>query len=103
MKKRRQNTIKKVLIFALITALAAALFILPGCTPGPGGGENMAPIDNNGNPMYDTTIYELPEGITFLSGGSSDVTLQATVIPESAANKAVDWDIEWATPESAYA
>lgn len=61
-------------------------------------------VDGNGNDMTAPgVVYDMPAQI-YLSGGTTDNdvavdlswTMQATITPDTAVNKAVDWSIAWA-------
>lgn len=63
-------------------------------------------VDENGNEMNSTSVYEMPGAMLFKSGGTPDgvsVTLTATVYPETASNKTVDWSIAWQNPNGEFA
>lgn len=56
--------------------------------------------DENGNEMNGNQVYEMPKKLNFSAVSASSsapqgITLQATVLPENASNKAVDWSVSW--------
>lgn len=55
--------------------------------------------NDNGSALHKGEIYAMPSALAFTqmstSGVSASVTLTATVLPVTAANKAVDWSVEW--------
>ena len=59
-------------------------------------------FDGNGNSMDENTVYDLPNAISFSMAALSQntnglsVTVNATVQPSTATNKAVDWFVSWA-------
>lgn len=72
--------------------------------------ESGTPLDGEGNEMADGETYPMPKSMTFRSTETLDgteafdsVTLTATVKPESAFDKTVDWEISFVNPESEWA
>lgn len=99
----------KKIILTIISAVIAALFIgsalftyfitRPRFTYSP---EASAPaVDENGNELESGKVHDMPKGLAFrsaasLSNGEYDaVTLKATVKPDNATYKEVDWSISW--------
>lgn len=74
--------------------------------------DNGAPVtDENGNELESDAAIPMPKAMTFRSAAALDgtsaaydsVTLTATVKPDVAANKAVDWSIAFVNPSSTWA
>ena len=99
----------KKIILTIISAVIAALFIgsalftyfitRPRFTYSP---EASAPaVDENGNELESGKVHDMPKGLAFrsaasLANGEYDaVTLKATVKPDNATYKEVDWSISW--------
>ena len=64
--------------------------------------------DENGNDLADGQIHAMPQAMIFrsstlASGANAAVTLKATVKPDTAENKAVDWAVEWFDSSAAWA
>lgn len=64
--------------------------------------------DENGNDLADGQIHAMPQAMVFrsstlASGANAAVTLKATVKPDTAENKAVDWAVEWFDSSAAWA
>lgn len=67
--------------------------------------------DENGNELENGKVYPMPSRLLFsgsmqpLSYGNpiGEVTLEATVLPVTAINKAVDWSVQWLDPDSDFA
>ena len=64
--------------------------------------------DENGNDLADGQIHAMPQAMVFrsstlASGANAAVTLKATVKPDTAENKAVDWTVEWFDSSAAWA
>lgn len=65
-------------------------------------------VDGNGNIMSVTGVNVMPEAMAFSSDRISDeenssVTITATIIPENATNKELNWGIRWKDPDSEWA
>lgn len=71
--------------------------------------EQAAVIDGEGNAMVSGTTYAMPARMVFAttaaeaSNASEGITLTATIYPDSAENKAVDWDVSFVNPSSSWA
>lgn len=64
--------------------------------------------DENGNELDQTAVNPMPSSMAFslpmaAEGETLSVTISATVKPETAINKNVDWEIFWVNPESEWA
>ncbi len=118
---KKSDTVKWVVAFVLIAVLlfgvAASLFLTlrpTEETPAPET-ENEVVIpegtvtDENGNELQSGKVYALSSRMVFsapsakATNAPEGVTVQATVLPEEAANKLVDWNIAWVNPESTWA
>lgn len=64
-------------------------------------------MDGDGNELVEEKIYELPKAMVFTKSAaaqnSASVTLQATVLPDNAANKKVDWSVSFKNPSATWA
>lgn len=64
-------------------------------------------MDGDGNELDGEKVYELPKAMVFTKSAaaqnSASVTLQATVLPDNAANKTVDWSVTFKNPSVAWA
>ena len=114
---------KNKVLSAIIATLMITSFALAGCGKNENGslngnktptGDNTIkverPIETPSEPLIADAVrpgqeYELSRSMSFLSsdlGGSTlseegvSVTLTATVLPEDAADKSVDWYVQWA-------
>lgn len=102
--------IKKPLLILLVIVIAAlSVTIAAACNDGPDAVNVKPPAVTNehGENLSDGEVHELPGHLIFTeattSSEPSSVTLTATVLPESATNKLVDWSIEWLNPNSEFA
>ncbi len=58
--------------------------------------------DENGNELDQSAVIPMPASMSFalpLSGSELSVQLEATVLPETAVNKTVDWEVVWQNPD----
>lgn len=74
-----------------------------------GAEQQAAVIDDKGNMMVSGTTYAMPARMVFattaaeVSNASEGITLMATISPETADNKAVDWSVAFANQSSSWA
>lgn len=74
-----------------------------------GAERQAAVIDDKGNMMVSGTTYAMPARMVFattaaeVSNASEGITLTATISPETADNKAVDWGVAFANQSSSWA
>lgn len=74
-----------------------------------GAEQQAAVIDDKGNMMVSGTTYAMPARMVFattaaeVSNASEGITLTATISPETADNKAVDWGVAFANQSSSWA
>lgn len=103
---------KKILslILAAVMLLLAAGLIGYFVTKPNGGGTvtELPPVmDGEGNGLDGGKVYELPKAMVFSKSvaaqNSASVTLQATVLPDNAANKKVDWSVTFKDPSATWA
>ena len=106
-----------VLVAILSIGLLCALFIQPQedepdktkQTEQAAVNEQAAVIDGEGNAMVSGKTYAMPQRMVFaataadVSTASEGITLTATVSPETADNKAVDWSVSFINPSSSWA
>ena len=70
--------------------------------------ENASAYDENGNPMYEDTVYEMPQSMVFAPGGLPGdsypgVVITTTIEPADATNQLVNWSVAFANPSSEWA
>ena len=103
-----------VLVAILSIGLLCALFIQPkeetrDNTEQATINEQAAVIDGEGNAMVSGKTYAMPQRMVFAAtaaeaaAASEGITLTATVSPETADNKAVDWSVSFINPSSSWA
>lgn len=111
------TVIAMVLVAILSIGLLCALFIQPQedepdktkQTEQAAVNEQAAVIDGEGNAMVSGKTYAMPQRMVFaataadVSTASEGITLTATVSPETADNKAVDWSVSFINPSSSWA
>ena len=96
--------------------LAAVILLLAAGVIGyyvskPSGGRTVTELpsvmDGDGNELDGGKVYEVPKAMVFTKSAaaqnSASVTLQATVLPDNAANKTVDWSVTFKNPSAAWA
>ena len=119
---KKSDAVRWAVVFILIAVLAAgtagAWTVL--LRDGHAGGAEEQPreeavcpgpaaTDGEGNAMESGVVYAMPAAMVFAataaeqSSAGDGITLQATVIPEAADNKAVVWSVTFADPASAWA
>lgn len=98
-----------VLVAILSIGLLCALFIQPNEEKPDEQTEQAAVMDGEGNAMMSGTTYAMPARMVFattaaeVSNASEGITLTATIQPETAENKTVDWDVAFVNPSSSWA
>lgn len=108
------TVIALVLVAILSIGLLCALFIQPKeetreNTEQAVINEQAAVIDGEGNTMVSGKTYAMPQRMVFaataadVSTASEGITLSATVSPETADNKSVDWSVAFVNPSSSWA
>lgn len=108
------TVIALVLVAILSIGLLCALFIQPKeekqeDTEQAAINEQAAVIDGEGNAMVSGKTYAMPQRMVFAATAaetataSEGITLTATVSPETADNKAVDWGVTFINPSSSWA
>ena len=108
------TVIALVLVAILSIGLLCALFIQPKeekqeDTEQAAINEQAAVIDGEGNAMVSVKTYAMPQRMVFAATAaetataSEGITLTATVSPETADNKAVDWGVTFINPSSSWA
>lgn len=60
-------------------------------------------VDENGNELDGDTVHKMPKAMLFTRAAEEGVTVNATVKPETATNKQVDWAVSFVNPESEWA
>lgn len=110
-------------ILAGIVGVLLALVLIGGITVGVlsdgfkswdkfGGktGQNVGTVtDENGNEMESGKVYPLSRSMTFtaptaqIAGATNGITVSATVYPEEATNKELDWAVSFVNPQSEWA
>lgn len=113
-KHEKSDTIKWIIAFALIAVLIfgviAAIFIgIDNKKDIPPQEEQTVVTDGDGNAMESGTVYAMPANMIFAttaaeqSNAAEGITLQATITPDTADNKAVDWNVSFVNPSSSWA
>ena len=108
------TVIAMVLVAILSIGLLCALFIQPQeekneDTEKAAVSEQATVMDGQGNAMVSGTTYAMPQRMVFAATAaeavtaSDGITLTATVSPETADNKAVDWNVAFVNPSSSWA
>ena len=111
------TVIAMVLVAILSIGLLCALFIQPQedepdkakQTEQAAVSEQAAVMDGEGNAMVSGKAYAMPQRMVFAATAteavtaSEGITLTATVSPETADNKAVDWSVAFVNPSSSWA
>ena len=103
-----------VLVAILSIGLLCALFIQPKDdkqedTEQTAVNEQATVLDGEGNAMVSGKTYAMPQRMVFAATAaeaataSEGITLTATVSPETADNKAVDWSVSFVNPSSSWA
>ena len=103
-----------VLVAILSIGLLCALFIQPKDdkqedTEQTAVNEQATVMDGEGNAMVSGKTYAMPQRMVFTATAaetataSEGITLTATVSPETADNKAVDWSVSFVNPSSSWA
>lgn len=106
---------KKILLFLMCAAITLGVSITTGCTNIGNAGikESVGEItDETGKNLNDGVIHDLPTQLLFNPQALSNeteaetamkVTLRATITPENATNKAVDWSVSFVNASSSWA
>ena len=111
------TVIAMVLVAILSIGLLCALFIQPQedepdktkQTEQAAVNEQAAVMDGEGNAMVSGKTYAMPQRMVFAATAaeavtaSEGITLTATVSPETADNKTVDWAVSFVNPSSSWA
>lgn len=113
---KKSDTVKWIISFLLIAVLLAGMIGAWAVLLNDHSEEqeserkiSSSVTDGDGNAMLSGELYAMPTKMIFASaaseqGGSDDgVRLMATVFPETASNKALDWEVEFIESESAWA
>ena len=113
---KRFDTIKWIIAFTLIVVLLAGMIgawvVLLEDKPvdeNPVQEQETVVTDGDGNVMESGKVYAMPTNMIFaataaeVSNVSEGITLRATVKPESAENKSVDWSVAFVNPSSSWA
>ena len=119
---KKSDTVKWIVAFSLIFVLFVGVFanlflVLRDNSENPAPEqdiESSVPEDNgvineDGTEMVSGQVYAMAKSMTFSSPtllsttASSGITLQCSVYPITASNKAVDWSVAWVNPSSSWA
>ena len=112
---KKSDTVKWIVAFALIAVLlvgmAASLILAVNNGKDkeddvPVQEEEQIAVDGDGNEMESGKTYAMPANMIFASAAAEQtdgITLQATITPETAENKTVDWGVSFVNPTSAWA
>lgn len=113
-KHEKSDTIKWIIAFTLIAVLIfgviAAIFIgIDNKKDEQPQEEQTVVTDGDGNAMESGTVYAMPTNMVFAttaaeqSNAAEGITLQATITPDTADNKAVDWNVSFVNSSSSWA
>lgn len=115
---KKSDAIKWIVVFVLIVVLMAgmAASLILALNNGkdkeddvPVQEEEQIAVDGDGNAMQSGRTYAMPANMIFASAATEKsnategITLQATIAPETAENKTVDWSVSFVNPSSAWA
>lgn len=102
MKTKSKKILWTIVSFLLAALLACSVLLIEHINKPAQAPEASAPaVDENGNELESGKVHDLPKGLAFrsatsLANGEYDaVTVKATVKPENATHKEVDWAIAW--------
>lgn len=98
------NNLKYITAISVVIILAIATLAIAciGCTNSDLPDSSVNITDGDGNVLSGDKVYDMPRQINFtaaaLAANPAGITVQikATVQPDTAANKAVDWSVAWA-------
>lgn len=115
-----RNIIKKLIVSSLLTVSVLGIFV-SGCKkstaniPVDGDKEIQKDIeslvtDGDGNNLSGNKVYEMPQKMVFSAPAmqtsentTKEITVTATVTPDEAANKLVDWSVSFKNASSTWA
>ena len=98
------NNLKYIAAISIVIILAIATLAIAciGCTNSDLPDSSFNITDGDGNVLSGDKVYDMPSQLNFtaaaLAANPAGITVQikATVQPDTAANKAVDWSVAWA-------
>ncbi len=98
------NNLKYITAISVVIILAIATLAIAciGCTNSDLPDSSFNITDGDGNVLSGDKVYEMPRQINFTAAALAanpagvSIQIQATVYPDNAANKAVDWSVAWA-------
>ena len=120
-KHKTADTVKWIAVFIAIIVLTAGLLaaLTNGLTDfnqygwfddsGESHQEPTDVTDGYGDKLVSGKVYDMPSAMLFRNAtslsmsASAGITVTATVKPDSAVNKNVDWTVSWQNPESEFA
>lgn len=109
---KKSDTVKWIVSFALIIILIAgligawAVILKPPVTEETEHEEDQTTVvDDEGNVMTNEGVYAMPKAMVFRTASAKStvnegIIVAATVKPDSAVNKLVDWVVSWQNPEN---
>lgn len=115
---RKSDTVKWIIAFTLIAVLLLGLIstwvVMSNDDtekPADGGTEQAMIVDGDGNTLQSGKTYAMPARMVYAASTASatsvqeevGITLTATVKPETAGNKAVDWTVSFVNANSTWA
>ena len=98
------NNLKYIAAISIVIILAIATLAIAciGCTNSDLPDSSFNITDGDGNVLSGDKVYDMPRQINFTAAALAanpagvSIQIQATVYPDNAANKAVDWSVAWA-------
>ena len=98
------NNLKYIAAISIVIILAIATLAIAciGCTDSDLPNSSFNITDGDGNVLSGDKVYDMPSQLNFTAAALAanpagvSIQIQATVYPDNAANKAVDWSVAWA-------
>lgn len=88
------KSILMCLILSILAFISAALII---CSD---SNSVARAIDEKGREYESNHVYAMPKSISLIGENEKSITLRATVVPNNATYKALDWSVAWSNPSN---